>query len=358
MQRLNKLYIENGFPNVTKLWKLAKEENIPVTYKQLKEFYQNQSTYQLHKKVTNKIVGRPISTTDTRTEFQMDLLDMSKFYRNNHGKKWILIVVDIFSRKAYARALSNKTALETSKAIKDIFDHITIPKVIVSDNGSEFKGATSSYFQKMNIIHLTYEPGDHRALGIIDRFSQTLKNTIYKHFTFSQDTNWVDSLDNYIKAYNKSPHSSLGFNSPNFAEKHPSDMRAIFYQRIQNINHKNNLQIGDNVRVRNTRKVFDKGYEIKWSLKTYKIIAINGVNFMLDNGKQYRAHLLQKVTSSDPIEVQHKIRNVAKKAHKQNRVEQILKHKEGVEEGNVTRTLRSRKPDMNAVSDKYGKILW
>jgi hypothetical protein len=51
--------------------------------------------------------------------------------------------------------------------------------------------------------------GKHEQLGVIDRFIQTLKNDIYKHFKFRNTTNWIDVLPNIINSYNDTPHGSI-----------------------------------------------------------------------------------------------------------------------------------------------------
>ena len=55
-------------------------------------FYNEQQTQHLHK---------PIVTIEDYFDFQLDLLDMSKYSRYNKGYQWIMICVDVFSRKAY-----------------------------------------------------------------------------------------------------------------------------------------------------------------------------------------------------------------------------------------------------------------
>ena len=64
--------------------------------------------------------------------------------------------------------------------MKKLFAVIKPPKVLSSDNGGEFKGVVAQYLKDNNIIQKMNEVGDHNVLGIVDRFSQTVKNKIYK----------------------------------------------------------------------------------------------------------------------------------------------------------------------------------
>jgi len=115
--------------------------------------------------------------------WQADLLDMSKYANKNGGNRWILIVIDIFDRRAYARAMKNKTAKETATAFEEIIKESTrVPMHLLTDSGSEFKGELQKLLDKNKISHRMADPGDHNLLGVIDRFSKTLKTVINNTF--------------------------------------------------------------------------------------------------------------------------------------------------------------------------------
>ena len=48
------------------------------------------------------------------------------------------------------------------------------------------------------------------------------------------------------------------------------------------------IKVGDIVRILRKKSVFNKGYEINYTLSTYKVVSINGFMITLDNGKQYK----------------------------------------------------------------------
>ena len=60
--------------------------------------------------------------------FQIDLLDYTKYSRTNKGYKWILICVDVFTRKAYAIPMKDKTAKLTEEAFKQIIKEDKLKK--------------------------------------------------------------------------------------------------------------------------------------------------------------------------------------------------------------------------------------
>jgi transposase InsO family protein len=299
MKELKDLYEEYGYPSAERLWKLVKKENLSFTKKQVQEFVSEQISAQLHRRAP-KVRQVPITASDVNFDWQIDLLDMNKYHKSNEGYRWILIVVDVFSRKAAAVALKKKTADEATNALIEVIDKMGKPLSITSDDGSEFKGAFKKLLAEKNIAHRVTTPGDHNVLGIIDRFSKTLKLILHRHFTQQQTVKWIDVLQRFIQAYNKTEHASLHM-SPNEAKNRPTDARNVHFENLQESQKARSVQkfkVGDHVRVKRKKRTFDRGYEIVWSLTVYTIQKIEGQNYLLSDGKKYRAHMLQRVSKS------------------------------------------------------------
>src|ERR1700751_1136589 len=112
-----------------------------------------------------------------------DLLDLQNLSRTNHGKKWILLVIDVFTRRAFGIAMNNKEAGTVLDAFKEVTEDEGVPRVLLSDNGHEFDNRSmNAYLKENNVTHVTNEPQYHPTLGIIDRLSRTIKEKIYKQF--------------------------------------------------------------------------------------------------------------------------------------------------------------------------------
>ena len=81
---------------------------------------------------------------------------MTSFANNNGGQqngyKFILTVVDYFSRFVWARKMKTQTAINVTKALKSIVKETnTYPKIIQADNGSEFMNETSDWTKDTDI---------------------------------------------------------------------------------------------------------------------------------------------------------------------------------------------------------------
>ena len=63
---------------------------------------------------------RHVSSLGVDRIWTADLADMQKYARQNKGFKYILVVLDVFSRYSWSRPLKDKTGESVTKAFKDI----------------------------------------------------------------------------------------------------------------------------------------------------------------------------------------------------------------------------------------------
>ena len=278
---LKQLYEDNGFPGAKKLYGIARRNGIQTTMKEVKEFVESHAVHQVHKKPTepNKLSYHPIVAPHPFFNVQADLIDMSNYYKSNDGMKWILIVVDIFTRLAYAEPLQDKTADIVKDGIRKILQQIhQHVSVITTDEGKEFQGGFEKELKQKETMHDVIETGNHRELGVVDRFTRTLKEKIYKHFTNSKSTRWIDVLKTYIKNYNDTEHEVFKDEyTPNEALKHETNVLFMQSERVKDKTvEKKGFNVGDTVRILEKKDVFGKGYESNFSREIYKITKKEG----------------------------------------------------------------------------------
>jgi transposase InsO family protein len=363
MKRLHEIWENNGFPAATRLWSILKHQKLTDHYNrgEVEKYIAQQKVSQLHHRPKVSKHSH-ITTTAPGIMYCIDLLDMTPYSRDNGGVKWLLLCIDIFSRRAVIVAANNKTATVISEALNEACKEFGVyPKVILSDKGSEFKGATAKLLAKHSIIHRTAEVGDHRRLGIVDRFSGVVKGWISKNMTHKQTTKYVGALSGFLKKYNNAPHSSLGGMSPNEAWEFPSEALDFHYTRIQKGIKKQGkkpsgeIEVGSWVRVLKLKGMFDKGYHVKYSLTPHKVVEIKGLNYVLDNDRFYRAARLLKVPAP---EEEAPVRDVGRAARRERKNDLILQQ-EGVDpvaNPEIRRSARLRKPSSQLEDARYGNI--
>ena len=102
----------------------------------------------------------------------------------------------------YAQPLKSKSKSSVKNGFTTIFQDLNMPvRLILTDSGREFMNRNlQDLFKQLKIRHATVEIEDHNALGIIDRFSRTVKEQIFRDFTENTTVVWYDELHEYMQA--------------------------------------------------------------------------------------------------------------------------------------------------------------
>ena len=114
----------------------------------------------------------------------VDLADMSLISKFNKGIKYLLCVIDLFSRYAWVVGIKDKKGESIVKGFKKILDNSKRkPNKIWVDYGSEFYNKKFKSFLKENDIEM-YSTFNEGKSVVAERFIKTMKNKIYKHMTY------------------------------------------------------------------------------------------------------------------------------------------------------------------------------
>ena len=209
---LAKLYYSptSGLQSADKLYRKAKKIDDKITMKMVKFFLSQQETAQITKQEKKRLVYDRIIAHRVNNGHQADLLDMSKYKVANSNYKWILNIIDIYSRRAWAVAIKSKSAKDVAEAFENLYkDKKNIPEQITTDEGGEFLGAVQDIFVKHNIEHWRYPPQHHNTLGIVERFNRTLRDMIRRYWASQKTKQWKPVLDSFIQNYNESYHRTI-----------------------------------------------------------------------------------------------------------------------------------------------------
>ena len=140
------------------------------------------------------------------------------------------------------------------------------PEVIISDNETGFKSkAVGELMAENEIVQNLIDPQDHKALGVLDRAVQTLKNAIFKHMKDENTTTYIDELSRIVDAYNSTPHIGINNISPDDAYKKENieDIQMLNYKKdIVNKKGRVIFEVGDKVRIDENVALLNDGEEV------------------------------------------------------------------------------------------------
>ena len=233
-----------------------------------------------------------------------DLIDKSSLSKYNNNYKFILTVIDIFTKYAWAIPLKNKSGLSITNGFKTILLEGRKPEKLWVDRGSEFYNKTFKSLLKENgtgkaasgiELYSTYS--DLKAV-FIERFNRTLLHIINKPMFINGDGNWVNKLNDAVVTYNNNIHSTINM-TPVDASNNPDKVKYTF--SFKNIKPK--LNVGDYVRNVDKCNIFSKGYTSNWNREMFKVnevlkthpptYKIEDINGEIIEGKYYEQELLK-----------------------------------------------------------------
>lgn len=287
MEALKRIYEKYFGLGVNSLYNLARDKGVKVTRKQVSDFVKQQSERQVFRRPTKQTKGGGhIVSNSPEHDIQIDIMDMSRWSKWNKGIKYILVIIDVFTRKGYAYPLKKKAITNVVEAMKEFFKNEFVPETIVSDSDRSFTGkAFQDLMRKHNIVHRTVAIGDHNALGVIDRFIQTLKKKIILDLERNQSQNWINQLSDVVKAYNNTPHDGvLQLKPKSIAKNKDKRLQVADLNRLKAETQVKQipLRVGDKVRVLVRKDQFQRAYDPVYSRDVFIVKKVNPTTALLE----------------------------------------------------------------------------
>lgn len=257
--------------------------------------------------VNTKLKGINLKITAKPRTFQIDIM----YYKIGQTLKPFLLLIDIMSRKAFCYPISGyKNMTKIVTAYKKFLSQVDRVEAIEGD--SEFASKEFITLNKEKGIRLdTSVAADNHfttgnKLGIIDRFTRTLKENIKKYReSIGKIGNLPNIIQSIINMYNDSPHRGIKGKTPNQVwndtnEQNIQNMKdTINNDRLFN---KLTLGIGDTVRVLENKNKFDKG-SAQFSKELYEVHDRIGYSFKVKDSdgnvkrRRYKPHELLQVVN-------------------------------------------------------------
>ena len=355
---LEKYYKQFNFPASSTFVKQLKNEGIKITKKEIDDFLvsraeQQQTTIQSNrKKLLGKIVAyRPLSL------IQMDIFDMQNYTRTNKGYKYILCIIDVFTRKVWTYAMKKKDNDNVQESFKKFLQQSGIqnntPTILMSDNDSTFINKSfQEILEKNKIIHQPNIIDDHHALGLIDRFARTIKTIFTRLFVQTKSDNWIDHIDEIVANYNNNGHTAIDNIKPNdaFLKKNLKKIYNINYEKsLFNIS-VSDIDVNDKVRIKLKGK-FRKGTDDRYTDEVYTVTKVRGNSITLDDDKVYKRSSLLIVS---PTTVSNE-KNVIVRVQRQNKIERNIQQ-EGLDLSNIVSNKRRRNILLNTLDNNVEKV--
>jgi hypothetical protein len=342
--------LNNGFGSAQSLYSKLKPHYPKLTLKYTQAWVNSQFAQQVTSRSGRRVQYSSIIAPHPRAFYQMDLIIYDRFEMNHY--KYILVVVDIYSRYALAKPLTNRTMPNLMKNIREIFDEMGTPGTIQCDN--EFNRPTfKDYCKENNIVTRFSLPDEKNKNSLVERLNGTIAGIIQKWRQATGRYDWYKVLPDIMNNYNHRKHSTI--------KARPIDVwtgKDVNHQIPKKVNYK--IKVGDRVRLAVQKGVFSKGDALTYSKNIYTVTKVNGIKVYLDNYADWlKPYQIQKVTGPvgeyEHPESEHEVEH--NKVQRQRKLKRDL-NKEGLVANEVAlrRSDRERRPENLLEDTRYGKI--
>lgn len=274
-------------------------------------------TRELHAPVRRRYSRRRTVIKGYDDLWQADLVEMIPHAKDNRGYRYILMVIDAYSKFLWAVPVKNKTGNEVTDGMRQILQQGRVPHNLQTDHGKEFYNETFQRLMREYKINHYSTYGTTKA-AIVERVNRTLKNPMWEEFSYRCNYKWLDLLPQLVKEYNARKHRTTKMAPKDVTTK----TNLTVYKHIKRTA-KVHFKVGDKVRVSKEKGSFAKGYLPNWTTEIFtvdKVQRTNPTTYLLKDyrnepvlGAFYREEM-QKTKYPDFYLVEKVLRRRGKKA--------------------------------------------
>ena len=229
------------------------------------------------------------------SEISADLIDFTNKRSANY--RYILVVIDNFSRYMFAEAITSKESLPNKngkreglqmtspvgKGMEIILNNIkkdfnAVPKSVLTDDGSEFKGEFLTLLKQRGIRKKRTLGGQPQSNGLVERANGKVKMIMKKNVEINGG-NWSGELQRSVKAYNNQfirttqafPKDAVNFKTEQQQKTLRDNIKGSRKEQTTKFERREDYKIGDEVRVKLAKGKLSKQSDQSWSSTIYKI---------------------------------------------------------------------------------------
>ena len=246
----------------------------------IEAFLRQYPLHSINKRITKKkFRRRRVLARFPFDVWMADLIEYPGLKWHNGNYKFVLLVVDVFTKMIYVEPMKRKLGENTAEAMEKILSRVEMPPVmLVTDRGREFYNTNFSNVMFSNDIrHFSTPSATKFKASVAERAIRTIKTKIERFMQHTNSKNWESILKTFVDNYNHTPHSAHKMRPVDVT----SENRKLVFKRLypkKSSVIKCKLKVGDKVRKIREKQEFEKGYTPNWSNEIYEIISVRQKN--------------------------------------------------------------------------------
>jgi hypothetical protein len=174
--------------------------------------------FPMHMSTRKRFPRNPYTVDNAMDVWECHLFDVRSLRKYNDGYGYLLTVIDVFTRYMHVVPLSAKTGNAVATAFGSILADSRYslktgarrPVWVRTERGKEFLNRSFRDLLKREgiLFHVCRNP-DVKC-SVVERAQRTVRENMYKYFTYKDTRRYVDVLERLVRAYNDTPHTAAG----------------------------------------------------------------------------------------------------------------------------------------------------
>ena len=190
---------------------------LPITKQETTEFLRKQGDWLINRQ-PHDVINKPILAQVPNERWSMDITYFQRYPKNvNSGYIYLLVCVDYFSGKVFARALKTRTNDTGDHEILDAFKSMceeanTKPHIMQSDH--EFtKGALAAWCSNNGIAQYKTTSYSPVSNGKVERMNRTIKGKVKAILARNNNLVWYKYLKDILENINSQQSARTGYSA-------------------------------------------------------------------------------------------------------------------------------------------------
>ena len=204
----------------------------------------------------------------------MYIRSLSKY---NDRYKYLLSVIDVFSKYLHIVPLRAKTGAAVSSTFRSILAKNSKPVRrrpvwVRMDKGKEFLNGTFQALLRKEGIQFQVCRDPNVKCAVMERSHRTIRNKLYIYMTYKNTYSYIDVLPRFVRGYNDRVHSATGMAPSKVTD---ADILAIWnkmrtrHSAIRSATVR--YSVGQHVRISKEKLKFAKGGEQNYTTEIFRI---------------------------------------------------------------------------------------
>jgi len=231
----------------------------------------------MHRPFRKRFLHNPYTVTNLMEVWECDLLDMHSLAKFNGMYRYILSVIDVFSKYVHLLPVKTMSSPAMNSSFLSLFhdDDSRLPVFVRTDKCKEFLNKHFRDMLRDESIQFQVCRNPDLKCAVLELAHRTIRDRLFKFFTSSNSYRYIDVLPKFVKAYNDTVHTTTGMAMLRVIY---ADVLAIWRridarrQRVGVASAK--FRVGQYVRISKEKMMFAKAAERNFSTEIFRIVKV------------------------------------------------------------------------------------